>query len=169
MIKEIVEFMDANEGIEEYFIQDEVSNAYFLYYIKINKDIVCRDLLDIDNLDRELKDILKYMTYYQKGMHNKYLTKDYGLGGSSPYILTIIVNYDGNSFTTNIKDTKIKKRSKKTILNKKYYKFEKITSTLLTKIINENNRVKELNFSFNKNVIDILTNFEKEALELDEI
>ena len=37
------------------------------------------------------------------------------------------------------------------------------------RIINENNRVKELNFSFNKNVIDILTNFEKEALELDEI
>jgi CRISPR-associated protein Csh1 len=119
VIKEIVEFMDANEGIEEYFIQNEVSNSYFHYYIKINQNI---DLLDIDNLDSELKEILKYMTYYQKGMHNKYLTKDYGLGGSSPYILTISINYDGNHFLTNINDTKIKKKTKKMIFNKKRVK-----------------------------------------------
>ena len=96
MVKEIVEFMnhEKNKGIENYFIQDEVSSAYLHYYIKINKNIVCRDLLDIDNLDSELKETLKYMTYYQKGMHNKYLDKNKGLGGSSPYILSVKVFYN---------------------------------------------------------------------------
>jgi CRISPR-associated protein Csh1 len=96
VIKKIVEFMDANEEIEEYFIQNEVSNSYLHYYIKINNNMVCRDLLDIDNLDSELKKTLKYMTYYQKGMHNKYLDKNKGLGGSSPYILSVKVLYDIN-------------------------------------------------------------------------
>ena len=94
MIKEIVEFMDKNSGIEEYFIQNEVSNSYLHYYIKINNNMVCRDLLDIENLDSELKETLKYMTYYQKGMHNKYLDKNKGLGGSSPYILSIKILYN---------------------------------------------------------------------------
>ncbi len=94
MIKEIVEFMNENDGIEDYFIQDEVSNAYLHYYIKIKEDMVCRDSLYIDNLDSELKEILKYMTYYQKGMHNKYLDKNKGLGGSSPYILSVKVLYN---------------------------------------------------------------------------
>ena len=67
MIKEIVEFMDANEGIEDYFIQDEVSESYLHYYIKVKENMICRDLLDINNLDSELKETLKYMTYYQKG------------------------------------------------------------------------------------------------------
>jgi len=96
MIKEIVEFMDANSGIEEYFIQDEVSSAYLHYYLKIKENMLCRDFLDIDSVDSELKKTLKYMTYYQKGMHNKYLDKNKGLGGSSPYILTVKVNYDKN-------------------------------------------------------------------------
>ena len=39
MIKEIVEFMDVNEGIEDYFIQDEVSDSYLHYYIKMNNNI----------------------------------------------------------------------------------------------------------------------------------
>ena len=96
MIKEIVDFMNHknNKGIENYFIQDEVSSAYLHYYIKIKGDMVCRDLLDIDNLDSELKETLKYMTYYQKGMHNKYLDKNKGLGGSSPYILSVKVFYN---------------------------------------------------------------------------
>ena len=94
MIKEIVEFMDANDGIEDYFIQDDVSDAYLHYYIKIKENMICRDLLDINNLDSELKEILKYMTYYQKGMHNKYLDKNKGLGGSSPYILSVKVLYN---------------------------------------------------------------------------
>jgi len=106
MIKEIVEFMDANEGIEEYFIQDEVSNKYLHYYIKFKNGIVCRYLLDIKNLDSDLRNILKYMTYYQKGMHNKYLDKNGGLGGSSPYILTIKLFYDGRNFSTNLNDKK---------------------------------------------------------------
>jgi len=103
MIKEIVEFMDANEGIEDYFIQDEVSESYLHYYIKVKENMICRDLLDINNLDTELKETLKYMTYYQKGMHNKYLDKNKGLGGSSPYILTVKVYYDTH-FSTNLKD-----------------------------------------------------------------
>ena len=107
MIKEIVEFMNENEGIEEYFIQDEVSNTYLHYYIQIQEDMVCRDLLDIDNLDSELKKTFKYMTYYQKGMHNKYLDKNKGLGGSSPYILTVEIFYDQADqevITTNLND-----------------------------------------------------------------
>lgn len=104
MIKEIVEFMDANEGIEDYFIQNEVSKSYLHYYIKIQNNMVCRDLLDIDNLDNELRNTLKYMTYYQKGMHNKYLDKDKGLGGSSPYILSVKVFFDSQSFSTNLND-----------------------------------------------------------------
>jgi CRISPR-associated protein Csh1 len=103
MIKEIVEFMDANEGIEEYFIQDEVSKAYEHYYIKINGNIVCRSIIDLDLLnDAEMKNTLKYMTYYQKGMHNKHLDSNNGLGGSSPYILTVKVLFDGNIIKTNI-------------------------------------------------------------------
>ncbi len=94
MIKEIVEFMNENDGIEDYFIQDEVSSSPLHYYIKIKEDMVCRDSLYIDNLDSELKEILKYMTYYQKGMHNKYLDKNKGLGGSSPYILSVKVLYN---------------------------------------------------------------------------
>jgi CRISPR-associated protein Csh1 len=105
MIKEIVEFMDANEGIEEYFIQDEVSKAYEHYYIKINGDMICRSVIDLDLLnDAEMKNILKYMTYYQKGMHNKYLDKNNGLGGSSPYILTLKLLFDGNFIKTNIEE-----------------------------------------------------------------
>ncbi|MDY0322214.1 MAG: hypothetical protein RBR23_10805 [Arcobacteraceae bacterium] len=105
MIKEIVEFMDANEGIEEYFIQDEVSEAYEHYYIKINGDIVCRSFINLNLLnDTEMKNILKYMTYYQKGMHNKYLDKNNGLGGSSPYILTVKLLFDGNFIKTNIEE-----------------------------------------------------------------
>jgi len=123
MIKEIVEFMDANEGIEEYFIQDEVSEAYEHYYIKINGDIICRSVINLDLLnDIEMKNILKYMTYYQKGMHNKYLTKDYGLGGSSPYVLTVIIQYDGKNFSTNINDIKTKKKSKSIIFNKRVFR-----------------------------------------------
>ena len=105
MIKEIVEFMDANEGIEEYFIQDEVSKAYEHYYIKINGDIICRSVINLDLLnDTEMKNILKYMTYYQKGMHNKYLDKNNGLGGSSPYILTVNLLFDGDIVKTNIEE-----------------------------------------------------------------
>lgn len=105
MIKEIVEFMDANEGIEEYFIQDEVSKAYEHYYIKINEEIVCHSVIDLDLLnDIEMKNILKYMTYYQKGMHNKYLDKNNGLGGSSPYVLTVKLLFDGNFVKTNIEE-----------------------------------------------------------------
>lgn len=105
MIKEIVEFMDANEGIEEYFIQDEVSKAYEHYYIKINGDIVCRSVIDLNLLnDTEIKNILKYMTYYQKGMHNKYLDKNNGLGGSSPYILTVKLLFDGDFIKINIEE-----------------------------------------------------------------
>lgn len=94
MIKEIVEFMDANPNIEDYFIKDELSNSYLHYYIKIKNNMICNSLLDIENLDDEFKNILKYMTYYQKGMHNKYLDKNKGLGGSSPYILTVKVFYN---------------------------------------------------------------------------
>lgn len=94
MIKEIINFMDANSNIENFFIQNEVSSAYLHYYIKIQDTMVCKDLLDIDNLDNELKETLKYMTYYQKGMHNKYLDKNKGLGGSSPYILSVKVFYN---------------------------------------------------------------------------
>ena len=108
MIKEIVEFMDANERIEDYFIQNEVSNSYLHYYIKIQDNMVCKDLLDIDNLDNELKETLKYMTYYQKGMHNKYLDKNKGLRGSSPYILTAKILYDRHNeneiITSNLND-----------------------------------------------------------------
>lgn len=105
MIKEIVEFMDANEGIEEYFIQDEVSKAYEHYYIKINEEIVCHSVINLDLLnDIEMKNILKYMTYYQKGMHNKYLDKNNGLGGSSPYVLTVKLLFDGNFVKTNIEE-----------------------------------------------------------------
>jgi CRISPR-associated protein Csh1 len=105
MIKEIVEFMDANEGIEEYFIQDEVSKSYEHYYIKINSKIVCRSIINLDLLsDAEMKNILKYMTYYQKGMHNKYLDKNSGLGGSSPYILTVKLLFDGKEIKTNIQE-----------------------------------------------------------------
>ncbi len=105
MIKEIVEFMDANEGIEEYFIQDEVSKAYEHYYIKINGDIICRSVINLDLLnDTKMKNILKYMTYYQKGMHNKYLDKNNGLGGSSPYILTVKLLFDGDIVQTNIEE-----------------------------------------------------------------
>ena len=115
MIKEIVEFMDANKGIENYFIQNEVSNAYLHYYIKIKDNMFCHDLLDIDNLDSELKETLKYMTYYQKGMHNKYLDKNKGLGGSSPYILTVKVFYnkkdDNEIIKTNLYNLKPLKNS----------------------------------------------------------
>lgn len=105
MIKEIVEFMDANKAIEEYFIQDEVSKAYEHYFIKINGDMICRSVIDLDLLnDVEMKNILKYMTYYQKGMHNKYLDKNNGLGGSSPYILTVKLLFDGNFIKTNIEE-----------------------------------------------------------------
>ena len=54
MIKEIVNFMDANPNIENYFIQNEVSSAYLHYYIKIQDTMICKDLLDIDNLDSAL-------------------------------------------------------------------------------------------------------------------
>lgn len=105
MIKEIVEFMDANEGIEEYFIQDEVSKSYEHYYIKINGKIVCRSIIDLELLnDTEMKSLLKYMTYYQKGMHNKYLDKNSGLGGSSPYVLTVKLLFDGKQIKTNIQE-----------------------------------------------------------------
>ena len=105
--------MDANPNIEDYFIQDELSSSYLHYYIKINQvdkenSIVCRSLIDLNSLNSELKNILKYMTYYQKGMHNKYLDKNKGLGGSSPYILTVKIFYDyknnNDIFATNLRD-----------------------------------------------------------------
>lgn len=107
MIKEIVEFMDANERIEEYFIQDDVSPSYLHYYFKIHSKMICKSLIDIENLmDADLKNTLKYMAYYQKGMHNKYLDKNDGLGGSSPYILTIKILFDGMNISTNITEKK---------------------------------------------------------------
>lgn len=105
MIKEIVEFMDVNNGIEEYFIADNLSGSYLHYYIKLDKHMLCKSFIDIDlPIDVELKKILKYMSYYQKGMHNKYLDKNDGLGGSSPYILTFKLKYDGIAFVTNINE-----------------------------------------------------------------
>jgi CRISPR-associated protein Csh1 len=143
VLKEIVEFMDANNGIEEYFIQDEVSNTYLHYLLKINQkdidgeiffststnkmknNIVSGKLLDLKNLNLEMKNELKYMTYYQKGMHNKYLDKNEGLGGSSPYILTVKVLFDIENekelITTNI----IKSLNNGEYINRVNTQFEK--------------------------------------------
>ena len=114
--------MNANPNIEDYFIQDEISDTYLHYYIKLKNDIVCRDYLDVNKLNSSLRETLKYMTYYQKGMHNKYLTKDYGLGGSSPYILTITMYYNGEKFWTNILSQKDKKKTKRIVLNKRKHR-----------------------------------------------
>jgi len=113
MIKEIVEFMDANEGIEEYFIQDEPSATYEHFYIKIleeNDSIVIDDTKSIfwiyDSLESKEKEFIKYMTYYQKALFNKALDRIHGLKGSNPYILTINISYDGTNFKSDINDFK---------------------------------------------------------------
>ncbi len=165
MIKEIVDFMDANSGIEDYFIQNDVSSSYRHFYIKMKNNMVCKSLLDIENLDSELKEILKYMTYYQKGMHNKYLDKNKGLGGSSPYILTVKVLYDKNSgseiIKTNLYNLKpikdaISNRIKVQIESSKSYldkKDEKDSLDLIQKYLEEN---LEKDLLSNKPIIDEL-------------
>ncbi|CAA6816311.1 MAG: Unknown protein [uncultured Sulfurovum sp.] len=156
MLKEIVEFMDENPKIEDYFIQNEVSNSYFHYYIKIEDDMVCRDLLDIENLDSELKETLKYMTYYQKGMHNKYLDKNKGLGGSSPYILSVKVLYsrkdEKETITTNLnhKANRIKVQYESALgyleedeEKKRLVDIQKYLETSLEKILLSNSMVRD--------------------------
>jgi len=125
MIKEIVEFMDANEGIEEYFIQDEPSAKYEHFYIKIlekNDSIVIDEKKSTfwiyDNLESKEKEFIKYMTYYQKALFNKALDRIHGLKGSSPYILTINIDYDGTDFKSDINDFKEPKNREKYFFNR---------------------------------------------------
>jgi CRISPR-associated protein Csh1 len=125
MIKEIVDFMDANEGIEEYFIQDEPSATYEHFYIKIleeNDSIVIDDTKSIfwiyDNLESKEKEFIKYMTYYQKALFNKALDRIHGLKGSNPYILTINIDFDGTNFTSDINDSKEPKNREKYFFNR---------------------------------------------------
>lgn len=125
MIKEIVEFMDANEGIEEYFIQDEPSTTYEHFYIRVLDE---NDLLKIDkqrsifwiydNLEFKEKEFIKYMTYYQKALFNKALDRIHGLKGSNPYILTINIDYDGTDFKSDINDFKEPKNREKYFFNR---------------------------------------------------
>ena len=154
MIKEIVEFMDTNEGIEEYFIVDEPPKQYEHFYLKINKDdfsinIYKSDFWIYDELNDKEKTFIKYMTYYQKALFNKALDRIHGLKGSSPFILTINVNYNGEKFTTDIDDFKEPKGREKYFFNriekhfndaKKYgymvEELEKLKQTLLKDLEN---------------------------------
>lgn len=125
MIKEIVEFMDANEGIEEYFIADEPSVTYEHFYIKIvneNDSFAIDNKKSIfwiyDNLESKEKEFIKYMTYYQKALFNKALDRIHGLKGSNPYILTINIDYDGTNFKSDINDSKEPKNREKYFFNR---------------------------------------------------
>ena len=125
MIKEIVEFMDANEGIEEYFIADEPPKAYEHFYLKIIKD---NDKYQINKeqslfwnynkLDKNQKNFIKYMTYYQKALFNKALDRIHGLKGSNPYILTLDIIFNGTEYKSNINDTKEPKNREKYNFNR---------------------------------------------------
>ncbi|XOB62068.1 hypothetical protein ACMC56_15940 [Campylobacterota bacterium DY0563] len=125
MIKEIVEFMDANEGIEEYFIADEPSKTYEHFYVKILEKETSFIIDDnkstfwiYDELDYKEKEFIKYMTYYQKALFNKALDRIHGLKGSSPYILTINIEYDGINFKSDINDSKKPKNREEYFFNR---------------------------------------------------
>ena len=117
--------MDANEGIEEYFIADEPPKTYEHFYLKIAKDseeyqINQEDSLfwDYNKLDKNQKNFIKYMTYYQKALFNKALDRIHGLKGSNPYILTLDIIFNGTEYKSNINDTKEPKNREKYNFNR---------------------------------------------------
>jgi len=155
MIREIVEFMNANDGIEEYFIANEPPKAYEHFYLKIDNtnneySISKKSTFWIyDDLNKHQKEFIKYMTYYQKALFNKALDRIHGLKGSNPYILTLDIDFDGKEYRSNINDFKEPK-------NKDKYSFNRIE-----KHFNDAKKYIQDNDSLEKLKIFLLNNLEK--------
>lgn len=160
MIKEIVEFMDANDGIEEYFIADEPPKTYEHFYIKID---IQADGYQINNekstfweyasLGDKEKEFIKYMTYYQKALFNKALDRIHGLKGSSPYILTLNIVYDGQSFKSDINDSKEPRGKKRYFFNRIKKHFDDAKN-----YISQNEHLEKLKTSLLDGLEDIIFN-----------
>jgi CRISPR-associated protein Csh1 len=100
MIKEIVEFMDANEGIEKYFLKDVLQDNYLIndrnniFLANIDTKSKQHKLNKIQNnrvstlSDRELKKII-FLENNSKALPRKQLNKDKGVGGAGVFLFSL--------------------------------------------------------------------------------
>jgi len=100
MIKEIVEFMDANEGIEKYFLKDVLQDNYLIndrnntFLVNIDTKSKQHKLNKIqDNYTstlsgRELKKII-FLENNSKALPRKQLNKDKGVGGAGVFLFSL--------------------------------------------------------------------------------
>lgn len=123
MIKEIVEFMDANEGIEEYFLKEELSGVYlvcnkkraFLAAIdgksKSQKIVKILDETIIELQRSEIEKLI-FLENNSKALPRKQLNKDKGVGGAGVFLFTIYYELEDNQivFYRKKDDSKIKEK-----------------------------------------------------------
>lgn len=100
MIKEIVEFMDANEGIEKYFLKEELNDIYLVS----NKKNIFLAVVDIKSknqklikiVDKTLNELQKleieklvFLENNSKALPRKQLNKDKGVGAAGVFLFSL--------------------------------------------------------------------------------
>ncbi len=100
MIKEIVEFMDANEGIEDYFLKEKFNEVYIVLDTKLKHSLM---IIDSKSKQQQFKKVIKNdvfkLTQYEKekifllenkskALPKKQINKNKGMGGASPFLLS---------------------------------------------------------------------------------
>ncbi|AFL68255.1 hypothetical protein [Sulfurospirillum barnesii] len=122
MIKEIVEFMDANEGIENYFLKEELNDIYLVSNKKDTflavVDIKSKNQKLIKISDNALKELQKFeieklilLENNSKALPRKQLNKDKGVGGAGIFLFSIYYELQDNQiiFYRKKEDIKIEK------------------------------------------------------------
>lgn len=123
MIKEIVEFMDANEGIEDYFLKRELNDIYLVGDKKDSflavVDVKSKNQKRIKISDKILKELEKkeiekliFLENNSKALPRKQLNKDKGVGGAGIFLFSIYYELQDNQvvFYRKKDDIKIKEK-----------------------------------------------------------
>lgn len=128
MLKEIVEFMDFNEGIENYFLKEELKDIYLIYdkkqiFLSI-VDLKSKNTKQIKILNSQIAEMpqktiekLIFLENNSKALPRKQLNKDKGVGGAGVFLFSLHYELINNQiiFYRNNKDVKIKEH----LFNKK--------------------------------------------------
>lgn len=123
MIKEIVEFMDTNEGIENYFLKEELNDIYLISdkkdsYLAV-VDVKSKNQKLIKVSDKTLKEVQKneleklvFLENNSKALPRKQLNKDKGVGGAGVFLFSIYYELQDNQIVFYRKKDDIKIKDK---------------------------------------------------------
>ena len=123
MIKEIVEFMNANESVENYFLKEELDDIYLvcnkkeIFLVAINtksknqKLVKISDKTVVELQESEIKKLI-YLENNSKALPRKQLNKDKGVGGAGIFLFSIFYEIKDNQviFYRKKDDSKIQEK-----------------------------------------------------------